>query len=272
MIDSSLFVGTIPAGTYAAGDVVPLAIKEGPAVVRSGRGSAILKRILGGQTAAVTGNTTLWRIHVKNSDWIDDAMIVNGPLNNGTALDQHSGNVRIGNNSNLTPNSSWEVYAECVRGGSPTAALDLFALIDIDYPQVASIIDPDTLQGVPASIAFDIASAPINAVGTIAAAGWVTTNVDYLKAGYQYALQEMTMMADTTNDVTGFVAICNAAGMGGLERIVPVATGITNIRETIEYCSILVKGPMDVKTMFFTSSSITSANIAMIHDYVKRKV
>lgn len=271
MIDSTLFGATIAAGTYAAGDTVPMQVVEGPAVVRSGRGSAILKRIMGGAMLYASTNTTVWRIHVKNSDWIDDAIVATGYLNNATALDQHSGIVRIGNNSPLTPNSAWQVYAECIKGGTPTTALDLFALIDIDYPQVSSIIDPDTLQGVPASIPYDIASATVNAAGSITSAAWETKNVDYLKAGYQYALQEMTIVPAANGDITGFVAICNAAGMGGLERIIPVSSGITNIRQTIEYCSILTKGPMDVKTMFFSSSATTS-NVYMIHDFVKRRM
>lgn len=272
MIDSSLFIAALPAATYAAGDIVPLSIKEGPSVVRSGRGSAILKRILGGNIEYRSGNATQWRIHVKNSDWIDDAMVVNANLNSGVALDQHSGGIRLGNNTPLTPNSSWDVFAECIVGGTATNDIDLYALIDVDYPQVSSIIDPDALQGIPASIPHDLTGAVINAAGSAPSATWEVVNVDYLKAGYQYALQEITVISAQA-DVTGFVAISNAAGMGGLQRIVPICSGLANIRQTIEYCSLLVKGPMDIKTMFFAGiGTPTTANVAMIHDFVKRRM
>lgn len=268
-VDSTLFAADLPAGTYTTGDIVPLGCISGPANVRSGRGTAVLKRIFGGVLTLASGSATWWRIHVKNSDWIDEAMCMTADLGNIAVLDQHSGGIRLGNNDNLTPNSSWEVYAECVIGGTTTGANSIFALIDVDYPQVAAITDPDKLVGVPASIAYD-KSLPINAYGTMTTSAFTTENVDYLKAGYQYALQEISIMSALGGGLVGFIALSNAAGMGGLTRIVPVAGNPAAIRQTIEYATILVKGPMDVKTLLFNTSSSTTT-VTMIHDFVKRK-
>ena len=264
-IDSSLFAADLPAGTYAVGDVMPLACVHGPNNVRSGRGLAKLKRVFSGMLVA---NNTMWRIHVKNSDWIDEAINYAGFLDQTTCMDTHSGMCQFGNDADLTPNSGWQVYAECVEGATSTVATSLFSLLDIDYPQVSAITDPDKLQGVPTSITMDVAGAPINANGTMTTAAWKTLNVDYLKAGYQYCLQEISIRGSFT---CGFIALSNAAGMGGLSRIVPVNISASAIRATIEYASKLVKGPMDVGLFLFATTA-TTANITMIHDYVKRAV
>ena len=269
-VDSTLFAADLPAGTYTTGQIVNLGCIKGPANVRSGRGSAILKRIMGGVLTLASGSATWWRIHVKNSDWIDEAMCLTADLGNTAVLDQHSGCVRLGNNDALTPNSSWEVYAECIIGGTTTGDNSIFALIDVDYPQVSAITDPDKLTGVPASIAFD-RSLPVNKYGTMTSSAFTNESVDYLKAGYQYALQEMSIMSSIGGGLVGFIALSNAAGMGGLTRIVPVAGNPSAIRQTIEYATILVKGPMDVCTLLFNASASTT-NITMIHDFVKRKV
>ena len=270
-VDSSLFAVDLPAGTYAKGDVVKLGCISGPSVVRSGRGRAILKRMLGGVLAYVSGNTTFWRIHVKNSDWVDDAAMIAADMTAQTFLDQHSGATRLGNNDDLTPNSAWDVTAECLLGATTTVANSLYCLIDIDYPEVSAITDPDKLVGVPASIDYDITGATINALGSMTTATWEVVNVDYFKAGWQYALQEISIFSSQGGNPMGFVALSNASGMGGLSRIIPVSAQPSNIRQTIEYATILVKGPMDVKTMLFAGSSGT-ADIYMVHDFVKRKL
>lgn len=264
-IDSTLFAADLPAGTYTAGDVITMGVVYGPANVRSGRGSAKLKRVFSGLLAS---NNTIWRIHVKNSDWIDEAINFTGYLDQATCMDVHSGMCQFGNDDDLTPNSAWQVFAECVQGNTTTAASSLFALIDIDYPQVSAITDPDKLQGTPTSINVDIAGCPVNAYGTMATSTWKTVNVDYLKAGYQYCLQEMSM---TGAGICGFIALSNAAGMGGLSRVIPVNAISSAIRTTIEYASKLVKGPMDVSVFLFNTTAGT-ANLFMTHDYVKRKL
>lgn len=272
MIDSSLFYAEIPAGTYSPGDVVQLSIKDGPANVRSGRGSAILKRMMGFIVTEKSGAASYWRIHIKNSDWIDDAIVTTGDLSAATILDQHSGSVRIGNNSSLTPNSSWQVYAECIMASTTTIKNGIFALIDIDYPQVAAVTDPDALIGLPASIPYT-ANVQGNAPGDVATAAWNVFNVDIFKAGYQYALQEIGMFSPTTGgDPRGFIKISNAAGMSGLSRIVPVSAAPVGIKETIEYASLLVKGPMDISYMIFNSGAASALQIDSILDFVKRKI
>lgn len=273
-VDSSLFGATIPAGTYAVGDVIPLDIVAGPANVRSGRGSAILKRIMGGQIGSATGTQSYFKISVKNSDWIDPAQCIAGPLGYPSILDQHSGCIRLGNNTPLTPNSSWQVVAECIFGVTTTIDNSIFAIIDVDYPQVSSIINPDELQGIPASIDMKMIT-DLKGCGGLVGATWDVVNVDYFKAGYQYALQEISIFGDSTGGVArGFISLSNAAGMGGLSRIIPVFAAPDAIRQTIQYATPLVKGPMDVKAMLFAdnNTAVAGTSITMIHDYVKRRV
>lgn len=271
MIDSSLFGVDLPAGTYAVGDVVQLGIIDGPAVVRSGRGAAILKRMTAGTLINASGSSTVWKVYAKNSDWVDPMMSVTASIRETTALDERSGCVQSGNNCPLTQNSSWQVWAECVAGGTTTVANSIFCLIDIDYPSVSSIIDPYTLTGIPATLELDN-TIGIHASGTLATGAWARQNVDIFKAGYEYALQKLEFI--TAAPSQGFVSISNAAGMGGLKRIMPVASNVVNIRDKIEYASKLVKGPMDVSVIMFsnTGTAVTGASIDVVMDFVKRRV
>lgn len=268
MIDSTLFAIDIPAGTYAAGDKLQLNCISGPANVRSGRGAAILKRILAGSVQPTP--ETVWQLDVKNSDWIDDASALAAPLISYTALDEHSASIRDGNSCQLTENSSWSVVATCIVGGTSTKAETVFGLIDVDYPSVSAIVDPDTLVGIPTSIKFNKTGTKTHKVGSAAAANWVVQSVDQFKAGFKYALQEMNYSSGTTQ-TCGFVRLSNAAGMGGLSRIVPVTSQYAAIRQTIRYASLLVKGPMDISLMLFnTTTSDSTADIYLIQDFVKR--
>lgn len=264
-IDSSMFAVDLPAGSYSAGDVLPMVNVYGPANVRSGRGSAILKRIFSG---LLVSNGTVWRVHVKNSDWVDEAINFSGYLDQTTCMDVHSGMCQFGNDCPLTENSGWQVYAECVQAGTSTVDDSLFCLIDIDYPQVSAITNPDSLQGIPTSIILDVPNVQVNKNGTLTTANWKTINVDYFKAGSQYCLQEISVLP-LAAATTGFIALSNAAGMGGLSRIIPVNTISSAIRATIEYASKLVKGPMDISMLMFGSSA-TSGTLTMVHDFVKR--
>lgn len=265
-VDTSMYAADIPAGTYSKGDVVNLSIVAGPANVRSGRGSAILKQIFIG-TFTVQGGV-YWRIHIKNSDWVDEVASIAAAVSSPAALDDHSGLVQFGCDNNLTQNSGWVAYAECVSGGTTTGANSVFALIDIDYPSVSSIIDPDALIGIPTSIDYDLVNAPIHAYGSMVGATWSIFNVDYFKAGYQYCLQAVEMLCVSVG-ISGFIALSSAAGMGGLQRIIPVDNDPSHIRAKIRYASKLSKGPMDVKFMGF-SPTATSADVVMVHDYVKK--
>ena len=272
-IDSSLFMADIPAGTYNKGDIITLNIKSGPGVVRSGRGTALLKRVTVGIIGGASGSLTYWKVKVKNSDWIDEMISASTPLINATALDERTGAIQRGNDCPLTPNSSWVVEAEALNTLTTTVANTLFALIDIDYPSVSSIVDPDALPGIPTTIEYEHPSAiTLHALGTSSAATWETVNVDFFKAGYEYALQKLEMSGLSTL-ACGFIALANAAGMAGLQRIIPVAATAESIRNKVEYATKLVKGPMDIKYMVFVNSGTgTTDNVTLLLDFVKRRI
>lgn len=270
MLDVTLFGADIPAGSYAAGDTIELGVIDGPAVVRSGRGAAYLKRITSGTLIGASGASSWWKVSVQNSDWIDPAESLTAPLDAATALDKYSGCVQDGQNCPLTPNSTWRVVATCVNNLTTTIANSVFCTIDIDYPQVASIVDPTQLVGFPTTI-IDEVTTDLQAP-TISAAKWTTHSVDVLKAGYEYALVKPEIR--TGNASVGFIKISNAAGMGGLSRIMPISTPVANLRNMIEYAGKLVKGPMDISYMMFsdTGTAVTGATASLLLDFVKRKV
>ncbi len=270
-IDSSLFMVDLPAGSYTVGDKVTLTIKAGPAVVRSGRGSAILKRMTVGVTNGASGSVSYWKVAAKNSDWVDSMISVTAPLTASTALDERTGCVQRGNDCPLTPNSSWEVEATCLATVTTTVPNTMFALIDIDYPQVSSIVDPDVIPGIPTSIDFTNPNAiTISAAGASASAAWDESNVDIFKAGYEYALQKIEVVGIAG---FGFIALANAAGMAGLCRIIPINPSADQIRNKVEYATKLVKGPMDIKFLMFSNSgTATTGTPNLILDFVKRKV
>lgn len=269
-IDSTLFAADIPAGTYAVGDVVNLTCIDGPANVRSGRGAAKLKSLICAQFAA---QNPYWRIHVKNSDWIDDIASFTGPIsgqNGATIFDDESGSVQKGHDCNLTANSGWIVYAECVIGGTSTSGNSIFALIDIDYPEVGGVTDPKKAIGLPTTIDYDKVSTITSiAFGALVGSAWVSESVDYFKAGYKYVLDAVELAASST--VVGFIAFSNAAGMGGLTRIIPLTSYTSSIRYSVKYSSVLQKGPMDIKLKMFQSTA-AAVDIFSAHDYVKQKM
>ena len=266
-IDTTLFAADIPAGTYAAGDMIPLACIDGPANVRSGRGAAKLKSIVCAQLAQ---QAPYFRVHVKNSDWIDEATTICGALGGGgqtTVLDDESGSVQKGHDCNLTPNSGWQVYAEVIIGGTSTTANSVFTLVDIDYPEVGGVTDPRQAVGSPTSINFDIASMTSQAYGAMVGSSWVSQSVDYFKAGYKYVLDAAEIGGSSA---VFFLAFSNAAGMGGLTRIIPITSNSNAIRYSIKYSSILLKGPMDIKVKAFQATAGTISAF-MVHDYVKQR-
>ena len=271
MLDVSLFGVSLPAGTYAVGDRVQLKCIDGPAVVRSGRGAAYLKRMTSGLLISASGSTTNWRIFVKNSDWIDPAASASAFLDGVVTLDPQSGCVQDGQNCPLTPNSSWEVWAVCTSGATTTVGNSIFCCIDVEFPSVASIIDPRALQGFPTSLINEITTN--FQAGNIESASWTTVNVDMFKAGYEYALVKPEL-STTGGGAVGFIKLSNAAGMSGLNRIIPIASFATTLRNNIEYASKLVKGPMDISLMLFSSSgtAVSGSKASLLLDFVKRKV
>lgn len=272
-IDSSVFGAVVTAAAHTVGEIIPLGNIAGPANVRSGRGAAILKNIQVGNLTNTGATVTQWAIHVKNSDWVDDVISVPAAIaaTNFTALSPESGCSQIGHDCQLTPNSGWQVYAECIRPGTETNALDLFALIDVDYPSVAAVTDPTKIVGTPSSIPLTM-NVNYNADGTITSATWNIVSVDYFKAGFKYCLEKVEMPSTSTSgqSVTGFVAFSNAAGMGGLQRIIPITNNIVGIRYPVKYASTLVKGPMDVKAMLFANTGTGPGTAFMVHDFVKK--
>ena len=270
-VDVSIFAADIPAGTYAVGDVLQLKNVKGPSVVRSGRGSALLKRITTVQLIDQSGSFSSWKISVKNSDWIDPATSFAGFVGDATTLDKRTGAVAAGHDCPLTPNSSWEVTAVCMGNNTTTVDNSIAAIIEVDYPQVAAIVDPDKTVGIPCSIEH-AGTVNINAPGTLTTAAWDVVNVDIFKAGYVYALEKLEMMTSSVN-ATGFIGISNAAGMGGLTRLIPITNAVDNIRPLIEYASPLQKGPMDIMFCLFnnTSTSATTNTVTAVMDFVKRK-
>lgn len=261
-IDSTLFMATVPAGTYAVGDRVNLGVIRGPAIVRDGYGKAILKKIIClNDTTGLSGKIT---VHVKNSNWIDD--LSNPAVGNiDTVLANTSGAIQPGHDAVLVPNSGWEVYGIFNEAATTNGPSDVFALIDVDYPSVQAIEDPREAQGVPVTIDWNRTIAhTITAVGGTPV--WTTVNVDVFKAGYKYLLDEAAFV-DGSN--LGFFSISNAAGQQGLERIIPCRTAnLGGIKYYLDYSTPLVKGPMNVNFLSFGVAG--SANIYAYLDCVRR--
>lgn len=272
MLDVTTFGKALPAGTYAAGDVVELGCIDGPVNVRSGRGAAYLKRITSFTLIDASGSATWWKVHVQNSDWIDDAISLTAPLNAATSLDKQSGCVQDGQNCPLTPNSSWHVWAECTAGGTTTIGNSIVCTIDVDYPSVSSIVAPNELVGFPTTIEHKVSGITLQAAN-IETAAWTSVSVDFLKAGYEYALVKPEIRT-VGGAAVGLIKIADAAGMAGLTRVIPISSSVANLRNYIEYSSKLVKGPMTISYMMFsaTGSALTGCDVESLLDFVKRKV
>lgn len=264
-IDSSLFAATIPAATYAVGDVVPLRIIRGPAIVRDGYGAAKLKRIITvGNLAGAT-----FKIIVKNSNWVDS--ISNPALTpDATAFGNASGAIQAGQDAPLVPNSGWEVIAQCIYAGTEANDADVACLIDVDYPAVAAVLNPRNVQGMPVTIDKEI-SHTVTAKGVLATAAiWTTVNVDFLKAGSKYLLTEASFK-DSGTSLMGFISISGAAGQAGLERIIPFRSGsIAGLRYFLDYSTPLVKGPMNINLCSVGSAGASTAYTYF--DFVKKSI
>lgn len=271
MLDSTVFGKTLAAGTYAVGDVVELGCIDGPANVRSGRGAALLKRVSAHMLIDASGSTTQWEVSVQNSDWVDPIINMTAYLSSPTALDKQSGSIQDGQDCPLTPNSSWKVTATCVAGATTTIANSIMCVIDVDYPSVASIVDPTKLVGIPATLR-DSLSITLQAAD-IENAVWQGHSVDIFKAGNEYALVKAELKTGS-NAATGLIKISDAAGMMGLTRAIPTAAASANIRNYIEYASKLVKGPLTISYKMFspTGTAITGVTTDLLLDFVKRRL
>lgn len=262
-IDSSLFHVTIPSGTHAAGEVLPLGCIRGPSVVRDGYGAAKLKRIY------TIGNTTAqWKIIVKNANWVDSMQNL-VPTISGFTLARNSSGLQEGNDCELQPNSGWIVTAECVIGASGTTAEDLFAMIDIDYPQVQGVADPKTMTGTPVSeiSKFAYTTTEVGASNLV----WTTYNIDSLKAGSKYLLAEAGFK-DVFASI-GFMSISGSSNQHGLERIIPcIPPTVNGLRYLLDYSTPLVKGPMNINLAAVTASGQSAGlqNAYLELDWVKK--
>lgn len=268
MIDSTIFMADVPAGTYAVGDIIPLSVKYGSKTVRDGYGPAILKEII---SSNLMDANTNFEFVIENSNLIDPIINAPGRLTDVAALDELSTGVQPGNNLSLEINSTWNVYAKCVTACTTTAAMSVFAQIDVDFPQAGGVVDPLSEEGIPTTLE-QVFTVPINKDGTSAAAQWITFNMDILKPGYRYLMEKVSAtMATTPGGYTvGFIAFANAAAQKGLSRVIPVAANAKCISKPIKYAEPLVKGPQDIRMMFFTSGTLTSDNVTILTDYVKR--
>ena len=264
-IDTTLYGVGLPAGTYTAGDIIPLGNLRGPAVVRDGYGAAYLKRIITGATNGNGGALITGHIVIKNSNWVDE--ITNLVMTAAAvSLAENSSNIQKGHDARLTPNSGWNVYFAVDETVTTTAATDVYALIDVDYPSVQAVQNPREANGEPVSM-IRKDSITINAFGSIGSAGWNTYNVDILKAGYKYLLVEMGGYVPTS--AVTFISLSGAAGQNGLERIIPAITwNLATLRYLLDYSTPLVKGPMNLNYMSIGTAGTKTAIIEM--DWVKR--
>lgn len=264
-IDTSMFGVACPAGTYTAGDVIPMANIRGPAIVRDGYGAAYLKRVFSTSTTLASTSLIVGHVVVKNSNWVDSiSNIISQPEQ--IALAETSSNVQKGHDAPLTPNSGWDVAFVVDISVTTTTDCDIVALIDVDYPSVQAVQNPREANGMPVTIMRDD-TITINAPGSISSAVWTSFNIDVLKAGYKYLLVEAGGYLSTAN-IT-FVSISGAAGQNGLERIIPITTpNLSRMRYLLDYSTPIVKGPMNLNYMAVGVAG--SANILMEFDWVKR--
>lgn len=264
-IDSTLFTGQIPAGTYAVGDIISMNVIRGPAVVRDGYGEAILKRIF-----SITNGSQVGHVVIKNSNWVDEVDNI-APSPSQAVLATNSNGIQSGHDARLQPNSGWSVYFEFDSAVTTTTAGDVFAIIDVDYPKVQAIANPKNAQGLPCStIRRDAYS--VTAAGSSNALVWTTYNVDILKAGYRYLLSSTAYRAGPIANAptVGFFSISGAAGQSGLERIIPVLpNSISNLRYDIDYSTPLVKGPFNINYAAVGSTALTDTATLEI-DWVKK--
>lgn len=255
-IDTSLFGVSLPAGTYTAGDIIPLANLRGPKIVRDGYGTAVLKRVTCGLARSSTSSIVIGHVIVKNSNWVDSIANIAAPIS-AVSLAETSSNIQRGHECKLVPNSGWELSFVVDVTVTTTDPNDVFALIDIDYPNVQAVQNPRLAAGTPITIMRND-TVTINAFGSIASATWVTYNVDFLKAGSRYLLTELGSYNAAIG--MGFVSISGAAGQNGLERIIPVVPlNAGYMRYLLDYSTPLVKGPMNLNYLMLGTAGTGTA-------------
>lgn len=266
-IDSTVFGLDIPNGTVLnVGDVYPMKVIYGSETVRAGYGSGTLLEMISGVISGGTGG--VFRVHVKNSNWIDESISFAGSFNGVSAFDERSGMVQNGAYAVVEPNTKWNVYAEVVQGGTTTGDNSLITKLDIQFDSVSAIVDPNTIVGTPASMVYDFPNATIHGAGTITTtAHFDAINVNDFKAGYKYCLQEIETYSGAR---FGMMAFEGSAGMKGLSRVVFLNMDPSAIRQRIRFSPVLEQGPMTIKTLFMNATAGTGTVVSVV-DYVKKQ-
>lgn len=271
-LDSSLYIAALPAGTYTAGVPVPLACVKGPAVVRDGYGTPIMKRVI--TFASTLQGGVIGKIEIQNSNWIDSMKnFISAAGGNGayTVFSAIGPNVQRCGDVELQPNSSFNVVFVPDETVTTTNPFDVYCLIDIDYPSVAAVANPKQEKGTPVTMGLDVALNTTSNVGT--ALDWTIVNVDIFKAGFKYLISNVVIGATANgSNQFGFIAINGAAGQAGLCQIIPcVVRPLGAIRLDYDYSNVFVKGPMNIEFAVVDANSAAAPETVYLEmDCIRR--
>lgn len=247
-IDSSLYIAPMTTGTYPAGVPIPLTCVKGPAVVRDGYGPAHMKKVI--SFASTIPGGFIGKVSVKNSSWIDPMKsFVAGCGGNGafSVLSTNGPTVQNCGDVELQPNSTFEVLFVPDETITLTGDVDIYCIIDIDYPSVSAVANPKLEKGTPTTL--DRAAAIATTTKPNSPLDWNVYNVDIFKAGYKYLIASAVINATANgSNQLGFIAISGAAGQAGLCQIIPcMVRPIGANRLDYDYSNVFVKGPMNLE-------------------------
>ena len=258
-VDSMLYQISLPAGSYTAGSKAPMALIRGPTVVRDGCGTPRLVKII----TFADNNGVNVDVHVKNGQW-NDEIINAAPTVSAMIFDENSHAIQKGGNLELVKNSGFDVSIEHMVSVTTTAAVDIFCQIDIDYDGYPAIDNPRDEYGFPMSIEM---SQTITNTALGAPLVFSSINVDIFKAGYKYLLTDAFFDALGVSCNAGFISITNAAGQGGLERLVPVYPSQGGLSFNLDKSVPLTKGPM---TINFAAIAAAAVPAEIQFDFIRR--
>jgi len=270
MIDTMLYRAILPAGNYTAGQVVDLALFDGPSVVRDGYGKAVLKKIF---TVSDNGAPAGGYVTVKNQNWIDTVanILSSSSGNSGYGILSEDGPaIQSGGDLELQPNSSFIVQYVNPVAVTLGADIDIFCQIDIDFPEVAAVANPQNEKGTPMSI---VRTDAFNVFAFGTAATWTTYSVDQFKAGYRYLLAQVGAnihSGSSTNVNLMFVKLHGTAQQNGLAQIIPIIPRVSGTnRFHLDYSVPMVKGPMQISYIGFATAAAADA-ATVEFDYIRR--
>jgi hypothetical protein len=276
-IDTQVFYATLAPGTYPANVPIPMTAIVGSGTVRSGFGPARLKRITRLATT-IGGSAGDIPISFQNSSWDQPLFGVTpaagvGVASSNSLLDEHASLTTDCNSAPLALNSVNTVTivpqtAITILAGNAT---DVYVLVDIDYPNIGSVVDPDALTGFPQSN-----QKAISAVGTIIGSGPVVFqpqgSFDDLKDNRGYFIKDVSLISpiSTINFPFAFVKIYNASSQRGLVRVIPIPQANYAIKYRIKYIDQMVKGPYNIDIAVPVTSTATLTAI-LNTDYVSNR-